>query len=371
MKNEDARDRVNLRIPGPTPCPPEILEAVSRQMINYRGPEMKALMDGLYRKLAAYLETSHEILFLTTSGTGGLEAVVANVVSPGDRVVGVSAGSFGERFCAIAETYGCDVKRLLVDWGKAASPDELRKLLRSRKNVAAVLLTQNETSTGIAHPVEALVRAVREESNALVLVDAISSLGAMPLPMESTGIDVVVTGSQKAWGIPPGMAMIFLGPRAVAALEGSRMPRFSFDLRRYRKAKDKGNFPFTPAISLVFALDASLDLMLRETASGVHARHARVAEVARSEARRLGLELFADPGFLSPTVTALRLPRGVEDTVLLELLRTKYRVVLARGQEKLQGQIVRAGHLGFVEEPEVRAAMEALGRALAETGASV
>jgi aspartate aminotransferase-like enzyme len=365
------KKRVNLRIPGPTPCPDEILQAMSRPMMNYRGPEMKVLVEELYQKFRAYLDTSHEIFLLTTSGTGGLEAVVANLLSPGDRVVGVSAGSFGERFCAIAETYGCDVQRLAVEWGKAADPDELRKTLRSDENVAAVLLTQNETSTGIAHPLEELCRVVREETEALLLVDAISSLGAMPLPMERWGVDAVVTGSQKAWGVPPGMAILCFGPRAVGAIERARMPRFFFDLRRYRKAKETGNFPFTPAISLVFALDVALDRMLREGASGVHARHLRVAEVARSGARELGLRLFADERHFSPTVTAVRVPDGVEEPALLELLRTKYGVILARGQERLTGEIVRIGHLGFVEEAEVQEAVDALGRALSELGASV
>lgn len=370
MKNEIEHE-INLRIPGPTPCPEEVLRAMARPMIDYRGPEMKVLLEELYRKLGTYLDTSHEILLLTTSGTGGLEAVVANLLSPGDRVVGVSAGSFGERFCAIAETYGSHVNRLSVEWGKAADPVELRKILRAEKNLAAVLLTQNETSTGVAHPLEELCRVVREESEAILLVDAISSLGAMPLPMEPWGVDAVVTGSQKAWGVPPGMAILCLGARAVGALERGRMPRFFFDLRRYRKAKAKGNFPFTPAISLVFAFDVALDRMLRETAAGVHARHLRVADAARAGVRGLGLELFADERFLSPTVTAVRVPDGVDEGALLELLRQKYGVILARGQERLMGEIVRIGHLGFVEVPEVREAIDALGRALAETSASV
>jgi aspartate aminotransferase-like enzyme len=340
-------------------------------MMNYRGPEMKEIVSGLYGKLARYLETSYETVLLTASGTGALEAAITNLASPGDRVLGVSAGVFGERFCAIAGAHGAEVKRLEVEWGKAADPDDLRAALRREKNVASVLLTQNETSTGVAHPLENLCRVARAETDALLVVDAISSLGAMPLPMEEWGVDLVITGSQKAWGVPPGMSMLFLGARAIQALDRAKMPRFYFDLRRYRKARDQGNFPFTPAISVLFALDVALDLLLKETAGAVHARHQRVAEACRRKSMALGLSLYADQRFLSPTVTAIRLPKGADEPALMSLLRTKYRLVLARGQDRLQGQIVRVGHLGFVETPEIDAAIEALGRALAEVGVSV
>jgi aspartate aminotransferase-like enzyme len=360
------KDESNLRIPGPTPMPPEVREALSRQMSNYRGQEMKVLVEGLYEKLSRYLETPHEIFLLTASGTGGLEAAVANVLSPGDRVLGVSAGVFGERFCAIASELGADVQRLSVEWGKSPDPDELRQAMRKENGVKAVLLTQNETSTGVALPIESLAKVVKEETDALLLVDAISSLGAMPLPMERLGVDLTITGSQKAWGVPPGMAMLFFGPRALDAMERSKTPRFYFDLRRYRKAKDKGNFPFTPSISILYALDVALDLLLKEGASNVHARHQRVAAAAHREVEALGLELFADPRVLSPTVTAIRLPSGIDEPALMDRLRTKHRTVIARGQERLMGQIVRIGHLGFVEEPEIRSAIAALGAALEE-----
>ena len=365
------KDDVNLRIPGPTPLPRAVQEALSRQMSNHRGAEMKLLVSGLYDKLARYLETTHEVFLLTASGTGGLEAAIANLLSPGDRVLGVSAGVFGERFCSIASELGCELKRLSVEWGRAADPEELRRAIREDKDVRAVLLTQNETSTGVALSIADLAKVVHEESGALLLVDAISSLGAMPLPMEDLGVDLAITGSQKAWGVPPGMSMLFLGARALAASERSKTPRFYFDLRRYRKARDKGNFPFTPAISLLYALDVALDLLLKEGASNVHARHSRVAGVAQGEAKALGLELFADERFLSPTVTAIRLPSGIDEPALMDRLRTKHRTVLARGQDRLMGQIVRVGHLGFVEETEVRSAIASLGTALREMGVAV
>jgi len=189
--------------------------------------------------------------------------------------------------------------------------------------------------------------------------------------MEGLGVDLAITGSQKAWGVPPGMSMLFLGARALEAMESAKTPRFYFDLRRYRKARDQGNFPFTPAISLLYALDVALDLLLKEGAPNVHARHRRVAEAARRDAKALGLELFAEERFSSPTVTAIRLPSGIDEPALMERLRTKHRTVLARGQERLMGRIVRVGHLGFVEEPEIRSAIDSLGIALREMGVKV
>jgi aspartate aminotransferase-like enzyme len=351
--------------------PAEVREALSRQMSNYRGREMKVLVERLYGKLSRYLETTHEIFLLTASGTGGLEAAAANVLSPGDRVLGVSAGVFGERFCSIAAELGAEVTRLPVEWGRSPEPGELREAIRAERSLKAVLLTQNETSTGVALPIEPLAKAVKEETDALLLVDAISSLGAMPLPMERLGVDLVITGSQKAWGVPPGMSMLFFGARALEAMERSKTPRFYFDLRRYRKAKDKGNFPFTPSISILYALDVALDLLLKEGAANVHARHLRVAAAAQREVKAFGLELFGDARFLSPTVTAIRLPTGTDEPALMDRLRTKHKTVIARGQERLMGQIVRIGHLGFVQEPEIKSAVGALGAALKELGAAV
>ena len=338
-------------------------------MMNHRGPEMRELLNGLIDKMQRYLGTSHDIVWLTASGTGGLEATICNLMSAGDRVLGVSSGVFGERFCQIAEAYGADVRRLEVEWGRALEPDLLRAALRETKGLKAVLLTQNETSTGVAHPIEELCRVVSaERPETLLLVDAVSSLGAMPLPMDELGIDVVVTGSQKAWGVPPGMTMLCLSARAWDTTETASMPRFYFDLKRYRDAQATGSFPFTPVLPVVFGLDVALDLMLAETPAAVHARHRAVAERAREGLEDLGLELFADERFLSPTVTAFKVPDGVDESELVALLRSKYGTVLARGHQRLRGEILRLGHLGWVQPPEVDDAIEALRRALAEAG---
>lgn len=336
---------------------------------------MAVLVEGLLGKqgkqgkLQRFLETEHDVVLLSASGTGGLEAVVQNVLSPGDRVVGVDAGVFGKRFIAVAEAFGASVRTIDVEWGRALEPDTLRRVLAQERACRAVLLTHNETSTGIRHPIEELSEVVRSESDALLCVDGVSSLGAMPLPMDELGIDVVISGSQKAWGVPPGMAILCLSSKAWDACEKAKMPRFYFDLRRYRDAQSRGSFPFTPSLPIVFGLDTALDFMLRETAAGVFARHARIAARARESVRgmsHMGLELFADEDHPSPTVTAIRVPDTIDEPALIELLETKHDTIFARGQEKLRGTIVRLGHLGWVQEPEIDAALDALRLSLEE-----
>lgn len=327
---------------------------------------MAVLVERLVGKLQRFLETEHDIVLLTASGTGGLEAVIQNVLSPGNRVVGVDAGVFGKRFIAVAEAFGASVRTIDVEWGRALEPDTLRRALREERACRAVLLTHNETSTGIRHPIEELAEVVRSESDALLCVDGVSSLGAMPLAMDALGIDVVISGSQKAWGVPPGMAILCLSSRAWDACAKATMPRFYFDLRRYRAARGRGSFPFTPSLPIVFGLDVALDFMLRETAAGVFARHARIAARARESIANMGLELFSDEDHPSPTVTAIRVPDTIDEPALVELLATQHDTVYARGQEKLRGIIVRLGHLGWVQEPEIDAALDALRLSLEE-----
>ncbi len=338
--------------------------------MNYRGPEMATLSSGLIQKLKTFVDTSYDTLLLTTSGTGGLEAAVVNSMSPGDRVVAVDAGVFGKRFSLVAGAYGASVRVIDVPWGRSLEPDALQNALREEPDCRAVLLTHNETSTATMHPLEQLCRVVREETDACLLVDAVSSLGAMPLPMESLGIDVVITGSQKAWGVPPGMAMLFVSERFWTFQAKASTPKFFFDLARYRDAQAKGSFPFTPALPIVFALDVALDFMLRETPAGVFARHERVAQSARDGLEALGLTLFGDRRHPSATVTAFRVPEGIDEAALVARLRERHDTVIARGQESLRGAILRIGHLGWVQQDEVDRAVRSIGDALSALGFS-
>ena len=359
---------MNLRIPGPTPCPPEILSAVAQQMINHRGPEMAALIKRVSDRLQEFLGTRNDILLLTASGTGGLEAAVVNTLSPKDRVLGITIGAFGERFCTIAETYGADVRRLEFEWGQAASPEKVREALREEKGIRAVLITHNETSTGVTNPLGELCEAIKAESDALIIVDGISSAGSIALPVDEWGIDVLVSGSQKGWAIPPGLAIVAVGPRAWEASERSKMPRFYFDLGAHRDAALKGQTPWTPAISFIYGLDVSLDRMMDEGQDAIYARHARIAAKTRERVKSLGLELFADERFASDTVTAVSVPAGVDGKELTRILREKHDTVVGGGQKTLAGRIFRLGHLGWVDDSDLDRAITAITKALPELG---
>ncbi len=359
---------MNLRVPGPTPCPPAVLEAVGRQMINHRGPEFAALLARLTEGLRPFFQTANDVLLMTCGGTGGMEAAVVNTLSPGDPVLAVTNGAFGDRFAEIARLYGADVTRLEVEWGRAADPEAVREALRRGGDYRAVLVTHNETSTGITNPLREIAEAVHAQSDALLLVDAVSSLGSIALAMDVWGIDVVVTASQKGWQAPPGLAMLALSDKAWAAAETAAMPRFYLDARQYRDAAAKGQTPATPGIPVMYGLDVALERMRAEGPDAIFARHARVAARTRDGAKALGLELFADERFASNTVTALRLPDGVDGVELAKQARERHNTVVAGGQARLAGRIIRLGHLGWVDEADMDRALEALGRSLSELG---
>jgi len=364
------RNTTNLRIPGPTPVPAEILEAVGRPMVNHRGREFAALVQRVTERLKEFYLTKGEALVLSASGTGGMEAAVVNTLSPGDKVLAVSIGSFGDRFAAIAETYGAQVTALAYEWGRAADAENVRKALAAEPEIKAVLVTHNETSTGVTNPLEEIAKVVRE-ADRLLIVDAVSSLGAIPLDMDGWGLDVVVTGSQKGWMVPPGLAFVCLSERAWKANESARMPRFYLDLARARDMLQKGQTPWTPAMSIFFGLDIALERMEAEGLESIHARHANIGGMVREGVKALGLELLAsDERYASNTVTAIKCPGGVEVSALRTMLEDEHGVVLAGGQSKLSGKIFRIGHLGLVSEDDIRNALDALAEVLPRVGYS-
>jgi aspartate aminotransferase-like enzyme len=368
-------DQINLRIPGPTPLPESVRDASARQMVNHRGPEFRDLLERITTRLQGAFVTHNDVLILTASGTGALEALVVNHLSPGDPVLAVSIGAFGDRFAAIAETYGAAVTRLDVELGHAADPaqvaDGLRSMAATGRPAHAVLLTHNETSTGVENPLAALAAGVRETSpETLILVDAISGLGAVPFETDAWGLDAVATGSQKSWMSPPGLAMVSVSERAWAANAQATMPRFYFDLARARKSADKGQTPWTPAVGVVFALDRALEMLEQEGYEHVFARHAACARTARAGLSALGYRLFADPAHASRTVTSALLFEGVDwPTLNRQFLADG--LVVAGGQERLAGKIMRIGHLGRVDVDDVVAAIEVIGRASRSLGLDV
>ena len=361
----------NLRIPGPTALPASVREAGARQMINHRGPEFAAMLERILSGMKPYFGTVNDIAMLTSAGSGGLEAAVVNTLSPGDRVVGVSIGSFGDRFAKIAKTYGADVTKLEAEWGYAAAADEVREVLRATPGTKAVLLTHNETSTGVMNPIAALAAAVREEApDALILVDSVSGLGAVPFEMDAWGVDLVVTGSQKAWMAAPGLAMIAASPRAWAAMGTATMPRFYLDLLAHRDSHANGQTPWTPAIAVVYQVDEGLRLMAAEGKDNVFARHEACAAAARAGLTALGFQLFADPAVASRTVTAALVPDGLDWKAFNGEVKRRG-VVLAGGQGKLTGKIFRLGHLGSVTLEEILGALSTLEMASIVTGRAV
>jgi aspartate aminotransferase-like enzyme len=360
----------NLRIPGPTTLPPSVREVGGRQMINHRGPEFAAMLARIEAGMKPFFGTSSDIAIVSSAGTGGLEAAVVNVLSPGDRVLGVSIGAFGDRFASIAEAYGASVDRVSAEWGWAADPDELRERLPAA-DYRAVLLTHNETSTGVMNPIPALAAAIREQApQTLILVDSVSGLGAVPFEMDAWGCDVVVTGSQKAWMSAPGLAMIAASGRAWQAMETARMPRFYFDLRKHRESAAKGQTPWTPAVAVVYQVDEGIRLMGAEGAAAIFARHEACAAATRAGLEALGFELFAEPAHRSRTVTAARIPDGLEWSPFNAEI-TRRGVVLAGGQAKLAGKVFRVGHLGSVTVDEILGAIATLEATSVAFGRSV
>lgn len=355
---------MNLRIPGPTPLPPEVLAALQKPMIDHRGPEFAAIQARLVSALKDILNTKNDVLLFTSSGTGALEAAVANTISPGDPVLSFSAGAFGDRFADLAGTYGAALTKVDFEWGRAIDPDRVASALHEHPNTHAVLVTHNETSTGILHPLKEIANVVRANSDALLLVDAVSSGGAVKAQIDAWGIDCFATASQKAWMCPPGLAWVSVSARAWQASKACKSPRLYFDFSETKKWMEKGQTPFTPAVSVYFALDAALKMLEAEGMANVYARHARLAQRTRERAMQLGFTLFSDERYASPAVTALNVPKGIDAEELRRVAREEYGLVIAGGQAKLKGEIIRIGHLGFVREKDIDDAIRDLAQAM-------
>jgi aspartate aminotransferase-like enzyme len=352
----------NLRTPGPTPLPPAVREALSRDMINHRGPEFAALLQECVDGLKwAYQVTEHDMVILTTSGTGGLESLVANTLSPGDRLLVASMGNFGERMAQMARAFGVEVTQLDFSPGTAVDPNVVEDAIRDDPSIQTVFVTHNETSTGVLNPLEDLAGAVRAaRPEALLLVDGISSVGSVGVEPEAWGLDVVAAGSQKGWMVPPGLAFVSVSPRAWERQAHATSPKFYFDWQRARKTAEQGETPWTPAVSLFYALQVGLQLMREEGLANIFARHRRLAQYTRDGLADLDIGLLADARFASPTVTTAWLPEGVNGKSLLKALDERHGVVLAGGQGNLSGKIFRVGHMGWVNEDDLSAVFRAL-----------
>ncbi len=352
---------INLRIPGPVPLPQEVKEALAQDMINHRGPEFASLFGEVTEGLKYVFQTRHDVLILTASGTGGLEAAIVNLLSPGDRALVVINGFFGERWFEIAQTFGVEAIPLRFPLGLGADPEEVRKALIKAGDCKALLITHNETSTGVTNDLAAITKAVYSiEDPPLILVDAVSSLGAIDLRPDEWGCDVVVTASQKALMAPPGLSIISISPRAWEAYEKAKLPRFYWDFRKAKEYALRAQTPFTPALSVLFGLRESLKLIRKEGLTSVFNRHRAVAEFTRKGIKSLGLSLFPDEKWASNTVTAVRIPQEFKADEMIKRLREEYGIVVAGGQGALKGKIIRIAHIGQVTVEEMAQVIAAL-----------
>jgi aspartate aminotransferase-like enzyme len=359
-----------LFTPGPTPVPPEVLEAMSRPVIHHRSSDFRAIFERCLERLRHVYRTEGDVLLYTASGTGGMESALSNLTRPGDRVLVVSAGHFGERWAAMARNFGCEVDQLTYEWGESPAHDELARRLSELGGAKVVFTTHSETSTGVVADVQALA-ATAKEAGALVVVDAVSSLGAVPLETDAWGLDSVISGSQKALMTPPGLATVSVSPDAWAAVEKGAASRYYFDWGQTKARQDTFDPAFTPAVSTVVGLDVALGLLLAEGLEQAFDRHARLGRACRAGVKAMGLELFSPDDDRSAVVTAINAPDGIDSGELVQTLRDRHGIVLAPGQGPLKGKIFRIGHIGYYDVFDITTALAGVELVLSELGADI
>jgi serine---pyruvate transaminase len=359
-----------LFTPGPTPVPPEVLEAMSRPMIHHRSSDFRAIFGRCLDRLAEVYRTSGDVLVYTASGTGGMESAISNLTRPGDRAVVVSAGHFGERWVEMTRNFGCEVTELAYAWGETPAAEDLAARLRELGGAKAVFVTHSETSTGVVADIQGLAAAAKE-AGSLVVVDAVSSLGAVPLETDAWALDAVISGSQKALMTPPGLATVSVSADAWSAVEPGAPSRYYFDWTQTRERQKQFDPAFTPAISIVAGLDVALGLLLQEGLEQAFERHARLGRACRAGVKAMGLELFSPDDDRSAVVTAVNAPEGIDSGELVQTLRDRQGIVLAPGQGPLKGRIFRIGHIGFYDVFDITTALAGVELVLAELGAEI
>lgn len=358
-----------LMIPGPTPVPEQALLALSKHPIGHRSGDFSKIMAEVTENLKWLHQTQNDVLCLTVSGTGAMEAGIINFLSPGDRVLVGTNGKFGERWAEVCTAYNLNVDTVTTEWGKALDPEQIRAKLEADKNkeIKAVIVTHSETSTGVINDLETINRYVKEHGEALIIVDAVTSLGAANVPIDEWGLDVVCSGSQKGYMIPPGLGFVAVSAKAWEAYKTAKLPRYYLDLGKYRKDAAKNTTPFTPPVNLFFALQASLQMMQKEGLENIFARHQRLMNATRAAVKALNLPLYGPDDSASPAITAVA-PVGVDAEKVRATMKKQFDIVLAGGQDHLKGKVFRIGHLGFVSERDILTAIGALEATLVELG---
>ncbi|MBE9050090.1 alanine--glyoxylate aminotransferase family protein [Nostocales cyanobacterium LEGE 11386] len=362
-------NKLMLMIPGPTPVPEAALLALAKHPIGHRTSEFSNIMAEVTENLKWLHQTQSDVLMLNVSGTGAVEAGIINFLSPGDRILVGSNGKFGERWVEIGQAYGLHVEAITAEWGKPLDTTLFAEKLQadSQKQIKAVIITHSETSTGVLNDLETINRHVKEHGEALIIVDAVTSLGAFNLPIDSWGLDVVASGSQKGYMIPPGLGFVSVSPKAWEAYKTAKLPKYYLDLGKYRKSTAKNTTPFTPPVNLIVALHTTLQMMKAEGLESIFARHQRLKNATRAAVRGLNLPLFGSDDYASPAITAVA-PQGVEADKIRSLMNKRFDIALAGGQDHLKNKIFRIGHLGFVSDRDILSCIASLEVILCELG---
>jgi aspartate aminotransferase-like enzyme len=365
------QDKLTLMIPGPTPVPETVLQAMARHPIGHRSADFQTIVHRTTEQLQWLHQTSNDVLVITGSGTAAMEAGIINTLSRGDRVLCGDNGKFGERWVKVAQAYGLDVQVIKAEWGQPLDPEAFRAALEAdgEKRIKAVILTHSETSTGVINDLQTIASHVRAHGTALTIADCVTSLGAADVPMDAWGVDVIGSGSQKGYMMPPGLSFVAMSERAWTAYERSDLPKFYLDLGKYRKAARGDSNPFTPAINLYFALEAALTMMQAEGLEAIVRRHDRHRRATQAAMKAIGLPLYAAEGHGSPAITAVA-PQGIDAEALRKEVRKRFDILLAGGQDHLKGQVFRIGHLGFVCDRDILTAVAAIEATLQGLGLS-
>ena len=363
------QDKLTLMIPGPTPVPETVLKAIGRHPIGHRSGDFQEIVRRTTEQLQWLHQTSGDVLVITGSGTAAMEAGMINTLSRGDRVLCGDNGKFGERWVKVARAYGLDVEVIKAEWGQPLDTEAFRCALEAdtAKQIRAVILTHSETSTGVINDLQTICGHVKAHGTALTIADCVTSLGATNVPMDAWGIDVVASGSQKGYMLPPGLSFVAMSDRAWEAYDRSDLPKFYLDLGPYRKTAAKNSNPFTPAVNLYFGLEAALEMMQSEGLEAIFTRHSRHRAAAQAGMKAIGMPLFAAEGHGSPAITAVA-PEGIDAELLRKTVKERFDILLAGGQDHLKGKVFRIGHLGFVCDRDVLTAVSAIEATLQSLG---
>jgi len=353
--------------PGPTMLPPEVLLKMAEPIMHHREPEFEKIFSEIREGLKYLFQTKNEVLIFTSSGTGAMEGAVSNLLSKGDKALVVRGGKFGERWGEICKAYGVESIPIDVEWGRAVDPKRIKEILESDPSIRAVYTQASETSTGVKYPIKEIAEIVKKYDDKIIVVDAITGIGVFDIPMDAWGLDVVISGSQKALMLPPGLSFAALSDKAWGFAERSNLPKYYFDFKKELKSSKKNQSSYTPAISLFVGLRETLNMIRKEGLEGVFRRHEKLASATRAAVKALGLELFA-PETPSNALTAIKIPAGIDGLKLQDLFFEKFGITVAEGQDRAKGKIIRIAHLGYYERLDMVMVISALEMLLKEMG---